>query len=103
MQSDQICQKPGSQHGPERGEVLPEYMYDARLVMYMGLLKKAQISFESIRPLPLFHLGLHPGGVGRELERGPIAEPELIIRIAFEQVHTLGFKTRSKVFKCFMK
>lgn len=67
-------------------------MIHAQLIMRMRLPKVLQISLVSLLSLPLLNLLLHDGEVTRELELLAIAEPDVVVWFAFQELDALGFE-----------
>ena len=95
MQVQKEGQEARPQHRKERAEILAEDVDDADLVVPMGLLQEAEIALKSVLALPLLDLELHPGEIGRQLDRLAIGEPELVVGLAFQELHAFRLQARS--------
>lgn len=65
--------------------------------MLMRLLHPAQIPFKPILSFPPLNLVLHARDIGAELEFLPIPEPDIVVGLAFHELHALCFQGRVKV------
>ncbi len=90
-------------HRQERRVVFFKHMGYTELIMPMGLLKKAQIPLEAIFAFPLLDFIFHTGDVGGQLEGLAIAEPEIVVGLAFHQLHAFGFERGVQVVEGFPK
>lgn len=78
-------------------------MSNTQLVMLVGLFQKGEISSISILTLPFLNLLLHVREVGREPEPFAIAEPDIVIGVAFDQLYTLGLETGTQIAECMVE
>ena len=76
-------------------------MHDAKLVVAMRLLQEGKVSLESVFAFPSFDLCLHSRDVSAELELFAIAEPDVVIWLAFDEFDVFLFEGRVKVFVAF--
>lgn len=74
-------------------------MRDTQLVVRMRFLEKCKIALEPSFAFPFLDFMFHGGDVGRELELLAVAEPNVVIWVAFEQLYTFCFKSRAEISK----
>ncbi len=65
-------------------------MHHARFVVPVGLLHEAQIPLEPIFTLPFLDLDLHARQVAAELEALAVAEPDVVVWLAFQELNAFG-------------
>ena len=99
MKGNQMFEKGRASHGQQGGEIPSKDMRNAKFIMPMGLLKKAEVSLKAILPLPFLNLRLHPSQIGRELKGVTITKPQIVIRFTFHQLHPFLFQGRVEVVK----
>jgi hypothetical protein len=101
MQGWQIWQKARARHAQKAGEVLAKDMSNASLVVDVCFSHPGQISFKSFLALPALDCVLHARNVRGELDTFAVAEPHVVIRLAFPQNNTFIFECGVKVYECF--
>jgi len=74
-------------------------MRDTQLVVVMRLLQKRQITHEPILALPPLDLLFHHSHVRGHLELLAIAEPDVVVGVAFDEMHALGFERGAEIGK----
>lgn len=67
--------------------------------MLMRFLEEGQVSRVSILALPLFNLALHARQICREPEPFAIAEPDVVVGVAFDKFDAFTFETGVKFFE----
>jgi hypothetical protein len=68
-------------------------MFHTELIMPMRFSQKAQISAVTLFALPLLNLPLHEREIAAEPEVLAIAEPYVVIGLAFSELYALSFET----------
>jgi hypothetical protein len=76
-------------------------MSDTDLIVSVSFLQESKVAFETIFALPLLYFLFHSGYICRELEGLAIAEPKVVIRLTFHELHTFCFKGGIEVVKGF--
>ena len=69
--------------------------------MPVRLLQKAKVPLKPVLALPLFDLRLHARNVSAELEALAVAEPDVVVGVAFEKVYAFGFEGGAEVVEGF--
>lgn len=90
MQLEQIDQETRPAEIEDRREVLMQHFSSRNLVMSMRLPQPFEIPLKALFALPFLDLALHDRRIGRQLEGFPIAEPEVVVRFAFQQFYPFG-------------
>ena len=67
-------------------------MHDAELIVAMRLLEEGQVPLEAGVTLPALDFGLHAGDVGAELELFAVAEPDVVVRLALDELDVFSFE-----------
>ena len=101
MQRKNPQQKRRSRHRENRRKILLQHMRNTQFIMPMRLLQESQISLEAILALPFLDLPLHSGRIGGEFEGLAVAEPDVVVGLAFEEFNALGFEGGVEVVKGF--
>jgi hypothetical protein len=74
-------------------------MFHTELIMPVAFFQELQISAIPILPFPLLHLPLHDRQITAQPEALTIAEPDIVIRLAFSELHALGFEACAQLFE----
>jgi len=83
MQLSQIRQKTRPGQRQQRLKVLMQYMLDADFVMRVRLAEKVEVTPEAGFAFPALDFGLHGGEVAGHAEGLAVAEPDVVVGVAF--------------------
>lgn len=72
-------------------------MRHRQLVVPVALLQKRQVPLVAILPLPALDLVLHSREIRAEAHALAVAEPDVVVGVAFEQLDALGFEARAQL------
>jgi len=97
MKCENMLEEAPSQHGEDAREVAQQHIRSTELVMFMSLLEESQVAREAILALPLFDLIFHGSHVGRHPELFSIAEPDVVVGVAFHQMDAFILESSAQV------
>jgi hypothetical protein len=74
-------------------------MTDRKLVMLVTLLQERQVPLIPVLALPFFDLVFHGREVRAEQHALAVAEPDVVVGVAFEQLHAFSFEACAEFFE----
>lgn len=103
MQCREVLEKASPQHRHYGCKVPHQDLGHADLVVVMCFFQVVHIPLEPIFAFPFLDLGLHGGHVGGQLEPLAIAEPDVVVGVAFAEDHIFGFEGCVQVAEGFLE